>query len=261
MEDMSYLYLPIYNAVNRVSCTTAGIVEQSMGPGTESEQSCLTGPPGYICWLNRFLGSDSAPWNRFLGSFDFDYPLSPNKNSSSNRLHVFVWCIHCTGHMGKKAVLFSIVLIKELLNFPGFSWGFEKEGTDIYVCTVGLFHHHFNLSPTFLPPPPSPPWVIADTYFPIWGLIPSPPERECLKDFFIRNKNFPPYFADLFPFHGLVWINNHSFLCLSKAFLSFHFLSFLVFHVHSFPSQPINVLFFPFVIIYIPCVSFSLGIM
>jgi hypothetical protein len=161
----------------------------------------------------------------------------------------------------KKAVLFPIVLVRELLNFPGFFWGFEKEGTDIYVCTVRLFHHHFNFGLTFLVPPPPPPWVIADTYFPIWGLIPSPPERECLKDFFFRNKNFLPYLIYFLSTDGFSLIILHSFLFLSKASLPFHVLSFLVFHIRSFSSQPLNVLFFPFVVIYIPCDSFSLGIM
>jgi hypothetical protein len=52
---MSYLYLPIYNAVHRVSCSSAGIVEQSMGPGTEL--GCHTGLQGYIGWRTDPLES------------------------------------------------------------------------------------------------------------------------------------------------------------------------------------------------------------
>ncbi len=36
--------------------SSAGILEQSMGLGTEySKMDCRTGPPGYIGWRNRFL--------------------------------------------------------------------------------------------------------------------------------------------------------------------------------------------------------------
>jgi hypothetical protein len=55
IENKNKSHRKIGHVLFKFAC--AGILEQSVGGlGTEKEQGCRTGPPGFIGWQKRFLG-------------------------------------------------------------------------------------------------------------------------------------------------------------------------------------------------------------